>query len=180
VLADFGFTELVYDLLLKTDFPSWGHMIRSGATTIWESWTGERQIGQKTYKLSQNHAFLGAVCGFLFRRIAGIEAVTPGFESILIRPVLDSRVRRGGGDYDSVMGRISTDWTRTADEDFRLAVTVPANATARICLPAQPNSRVEENGTEITHREDLRVVDRSEHEVEIEIGSGAYRFRVTK
>ena len=39
VLADHGHAELVVDLLLRTDFPSWGYMVVRGATTIWERWT---------------------------------------------------------------------------------------------------------------------------------------------
>ena len=41
VLADIGRADLVYDLLLRTEFPSWGYMIAKGATTIWERWNGD-------------------------------------------------------------------------------------------------------------------------------------------
>ena len=40
-LADNDQDSLVYDLLLRTDFPSWGYMIRKDATTIWERWNGD-------------------------------------------------------------------------------------------------------------------------------------------
>jgi hypothetical protein len=50
--------------------------------------------------------------------------------------VLDPRVRTAGADYDSVLGRISTDWTWAPGSRFDLAVTVPPNATARVVLPA--------------------------------------------
>src|SRR6185312_15224646 len=41
VLADIGRADLVYDLLLRTEFPSWGYMVAKGATPIWERWNGD-------------------------------------------------------------------------------------------------------------------------------------------
>ena len=174
VLADAGFADLAYGLLLRTEFPSWGHMIENGATTIWENWSGVL-AGDR---LSRNHFALGSICAFLFRRIAGIDAATPGFESIVIRPALDSRVKEGGGDYDSVMGRISTDWKQLNDGSLVLAVTLPANATARIYLPAQRNARIEEGGEALASNRDVQLIERRENEVELAVGSGAYHFVV--
>jgi alpha-L-rhamnosidase len=140
VLADIGRADLVYDLLLRTEFPSWGYMIAKGATTIWERWNGD--VGDVAMN-SFNHYALGAVAGFLFRRIAGIDAAAPGFTEIDIRPVLDPRLRRAGADYDSVLGRISTDWEWDLGKVFRLAVTIPPNATARVRLPTWLGRRAE-------------------------------------
>ena len=134
VLADIGRADLVYDLLLRTEFPSWGYMVAKGATTIWERWNGD--VGDVAMN-SFNHYALGAVAGFLFRRIAGIDAAAPGFSQILVRPVLDPRLRHAGADYDSVLGRISTDWRWTPGESFDLALTIPPNAAARVALPTR-------------------------------------------
>src|SRR5206468_1196936 len=108
VLADFGYSELAYTLLLRTQFPSWGHMVEQGATTIWETWKG----GAGDLVSSYNHYALGAVCGFLFRRVAGIAPATPGFREIEIRPAFDSRIRGCSAEYHSVRGRIATEWRR--------------------------------------------------------------------
>jgi alpha-L-rhamnosidase len=145
VLADIDRPDLVYDLLLRTEFPSWGYMIAKGATTIWERWNGDTgDVAMNSF----NHYALGAVGGFLFRRIAGIAPAAPGFREIQVAPVLDpaGRVRRAGADYDSVMGRISTDWTWTPGERFELALTVPPNAAAHVSLPACLGDEARLNG----------------------------------
>ena len=85
VLADVGRADLVYDLLLRTEFPSWGYMIAKGATTIWERWNGD--VGDVAMN-SFNHYALGAVAGFLFRRVAGIAPAAPGFASVALGPDL--------------------------------------------------------------------------------------------
>ncbi len=178
VLADAGFSTLVYDLLLRTDYPSWGYMIRNGATTVWENWSGDRQYKGNTLRSSQNHFALGSVCGFLFRRIAGIDAATPGFETVVIRPLFDARVTRGGGDYDSIIGRISTDWTHDANGGCTLKVTIPPNATAHVHLPARKSSRIFESDCEVSDQMGMHMRHRSETEVVVEVGSGSYRFAV--
>jgi alpha-L-rhamnosidase len=182
VLADSGYVSLAYDLLLRTEYPSWGYMIAQGATTIWESWNGRVWSGVAkgdAMPCSRNHFALGAVCGFLFRRVAGIDAAAPGFETIRVRPALDPRVTTGGGDYDSVVGRISTNWTQAPDRRFTLEATIPANSRANIHLPVRQGSRISEGGKEIARRNEMRVVSRLDDEVVIAVGSGSYRFEVT-
>jgi len=178
VLAEAGFDALIYDLLLREENPSWGYMIRHGATTVWEEWSGSMDLRGKPVKMSQNHYAFGAVCGFLFRRVAGIDTLSPGFESIVVRPVLDPRVPKGGGDYDSIMGRISTDWTQHLDGRFMLDVTLPANTTARVHLPVRLSSRIEEGGRDLSRRPEIRLMTRTSHEAILEVGSGTYKFAV--
>jgi len=172
VLADHGFGELVYSLLLRTEFPSWGYMVSKGATTIWESWDADRD------QQSLNHYALGAVCGFLFRRLAGIAPLEPGFRRIEVRPLIDPRVKRGGGTYDSQLGRISTEWQQQNAGGFSLDLTVPPNATALVYLPATRAMSVTEGGRSIPGIRDLSEVGRTNDEAIIEVGSGRYQFAV--
>jgi alpha-L-rhamnosidase len=174
VLAEAGYADVVYSLLLRTEYPSWGYMIAQGATTIWERWDGS--LDKRHATASHNHFALGAVAGFLFRRVAGIEEAAPGFERIRVRPLLDPRIQRGGGEYQSVMGRISTDWEQAPDGAFSINVVIPPNTTARIHLPARPGSRIEESGQDISRTGEIRIVERSEREAVVDVGSGTYRF----
>lgn len=169
VLAEGGFAELAYDILLRDEYPSWGFMIKNGATTLWEFWDDSG---------ARNQVALGSVCGFLLRRIAGIDAATPGFESITIRPIHDTRLKRAGGDYDSIMGRISTDWMQGPDGGFSLHVTIPANASAHVHLPAGRTSVIEESGMDVSLRRDLHGVSRLDREAVVAVGSGTYSFVV--
>ena len=174
VLADAGYASLAYDVLLRTEHPSWGYMFREGATTIWDTWNGKYQ----GFLGSRNQYAFGSVVGFLFRRIAGIDAASPGFERVVIRPVLDPRVKQGGGDYDSVMGRITSNWRQTTDGGFRLELTIPPNVLARVHLPTAPGNMVKEGRRDVSVHRDLRVITRSNTEVIVEAGSGDYSFVV--
>ncbi|MGH1560675.1 alpha-L-rhamnosidase C-terminal domain-containing protein [Caulobacter segnis] len=151
VLADHGHADLAHGLLLQTDLPSWGYRVGQGATTVFERWDGLKD-GVVTGSL--NHYAFGAVCGFVWRRIIGIDALEPGFRRIAIRPLFDPRLPGAAGGYESVVGRISSTWRRTAG-GVRLDVAIPANTTARVELPGR--AAVEIGAGAHTHRQRLRL-----------------------
>jgi alpha-L-rhamnosidase len=130
-LVDVGETQLAFDLLLRTEFPSWGYMARKGATTIWERWNGDTgDVAMNSF----NHYALGAVCGFLYRRLGGIEPVEPGFARFRVNPVFDPRIPQASTKLASVRGMIETRWAYQSNA-ATLELTVPANSSADVILP---------------------------------------------
>jgi alpha-L-rhamnosidase len=169
-LADHGRADVAYRLLLNETYPSWGYMLSKGATTWWERWNGD--TGDPAMN-SYNHYAFGSVVAWVYRYVAGIDTAndSPGFHHIVIHPHPDSSMPHASGEYDSVYGKIATDWTRTSGKSVSLKVTVPPNTSATIYLPAIPNTQIWESGTSIHAREEkgFNVV---------ETGSGSYVFEV--
>ncbi|MDP9362633.1 MAG: family 78 glycoside hydrolase catalytic domain, partial [Chloroflexota bacterium] len=180
VLTEAGYPEVAYRLLCQEGFPSWGHMIRQGATTIWERWDGwTRERGfQDPGMNSFNHYSLGAVGEWLYRYAAGNDADhdRPGFAHVLIRP------RPGGGltfaraTYRSIRGTIASGWERT-DGAFTLRITIPATSTATVRLPAADPDAVTEGGQPAATAEGVRFVGAEDGDAVFEVGSGDYLFR---
>jgi alpha-L-rhamnosidase len=171
VLADNGRTDIAYKLLLNETYPSWGYMLQKGATTWWERWNGDS--GDPSMN-SFNHYAFGSVVAWVYRYVAGIDtdAGAPGFRKIVIHPRLDPSVTRASGEYDSVYGKITTEWSKPAQGPFTLKVLIPANTTADVFLPVvNGQSKVTENGKLLKARkgEDLHM---------IQVGSGSYLFEV--
>src|SRR5690606_3612921 len=46
VLAEYGYLDVAYDLLMQTEIPSWLYAVTKGATTIWETWEGIDEEGK--------------------------------------------------------------------------------------------------------------------------------------
>ncbi|HXN52522.1 MAG TPA: glycoside hydrolase family 78 protein [Candidatus Acidoferrum sp.] len=169
-LADHGRTDVAYRLLLNDTYPSWGYMLSKGATTWWERWNGDS--GDPAMN-SYNHYAFGTVIAWVYRYMAGIDTSlsSPGFKKIVIRPHLDRRIAFARGEYDSIYGKIVTDWKATAGGPFRLSVTIPANTTAEVFLPAAARAQVTERGKMVeTRREGESLV--------VSVGSGSYDFEV--
>jgi alpha-L-rhamnosidase len=168
-LADHGRTDVAYRLLLNDTYPSWGYMLSKGATTWWERWNGD--TGDPSMN-SYNHYAFGSVVAWVYRYVAGIDTApdAPGFRHIVIHPRPDATMPRASGEYESVYGKISTDWSSNS-KSFSLKVTVPANTSAAVYLPAIPNSRVTEGGSTVEPRQESGSYV-------VEVGSGSYDFKV--
>ena len=169
-LSDHDRSDVAYRLLLNETYPSWGYMLSKGATTWWERWNGD--TGDPAMN-SYNHYAFGSVMAWVYRYVVGIDTTQsgPGFHEIVIHPRLDPRMTKARGTYDSAYGKIAADWSGTADGPFSLSVTIPANTSAKVYLPAVANAKVTEGGKKVKAAKDggSYVVD---------IGSGSYTFQV--
>ena len=169
-LADNGHADVAYRLLLNETYPSWGYMLAKGATTWWERWNGD--TGDPAMN-SFNHYAFGSVMAWVCRYVAGIDTkpATPGFHEILIEPRPDARMEHARAEYDSVYGRIVSDWTGKPGGTFRLRMEIPANTTARVVLPNVPGARVTEGGKplQVSHEPEGNVA---------RIGSGSWLISV--
>lgn len=136
-LTDTGHTDVAYRLLRQRTFPSWGYQIDRGATTMWERWDSIKPDGdfQDPAMNSFNHYAYGSVGEWMYANIAGIAPGAPGFEHILIRPRPGGDVKRASARFESLYGPITTRW-ESAPDGFELDVTVPANTTADVWIPA--------------------------------------------
>ncbi len=128
-LSDHGRADVAYKLLLTDSYPSWGYMIKKGATTWWERWNGD--TGDPAMN-SYNHYSFGSVVAWIYRAMGGIDTTPegPGFHEIVIHPHPNEQLGRVRTEYESVYGKIVTEWEGTS-----LKVTIPANTHARVILP---------------------------------------------
>ena len=171
VLADAGEWDTVSGLLLQTEYPSWGYLPSVGATTIWERWNGD--VGDLSMN-SYNHYALGAVIGFFYRRLAGIEPAAPGFRRIAVRPAWLPEIGRVSARYESCVGTIATQINGDTDGIANLELSVPPNCVAEIELPSQfewreGSASIDASTDIISHRVDGGVLH-------AEVGSGDYQF----
>jgi alpha-L-rhamnosidase len=169
-LADHDRTDVAYRLLLNDTYPSWGYMLSKGATTWWERWNGD--TGDPAMN-SYNHYAFGSVMAWVYRYVVGIDTAQtgPGFHEIVIHPHLDERMTKAQGTYDSPYGKIVTGWNGAAAGPFSLAVTIPANTTAKVYLPAAGNGALTEGGKPVkAAKEGASYI--------VAIGSGSYTFQV--
>ncbi|MBM6917112.1 alpha-L-rhamnosidase, partial [Gemmiger formicilis] len=70
-LAQYGYTDTAYRLLLQPEAPGWLYEVNQGANTVWETWTGIDAEGKPHESL--NHYSYGAICGWLFGGVCGIH-----------------------------------------------------------------------------------------------------------
>ena len=173
-----GLDEAAYKALLTKTSPSWLYPATVGATTIWElwdAWDGKTARGGMN---SLNHYAFGAVGEFLYGMVGGIQPDAPGYKKIRIAPVIRDGLTWANTRYDSIRGRIISNWKREGDK-LTMDVTIPANTTATLFIPAKDAAAVTESGQTAAKAERVKFL-RAEGAIAIfETGSGDYHFQST-
>ena len=140
-LADNGYEEEAYQMLLNTKCPSWLYEVKQGATTIWERWDGLDENGQcpisndgTDMMISYNHYASGAVGDFLYRRVAGLQMTKPGYQSFRVKPIPGGGLTNARACVKTPYGLAAAEWFLEGDE-FTLNVMVPVGCSCEVVLP---------------------------------------------
>jgi alpha-L-rhamnosidase len=178
-LTKAGYARLAYQLLLNTQYPSWGYMVEHGATTMWERWNGDQMRNDPSMN-SYNHYAYGAVADWIYRYAAGIDT-TPldaGFHTVVLHPVFDARLGKIAFDYASSYGPIHSDWTAN-ESSAEWHLTIPANTTGWLPLSATEAARFKLDGEAISASKLAKPATQGS-EVGYELAPGSYNFVVTQ
>ncbi len=178
VLSRYGYLKEAYDLLLRTEYPSWLYPVTRGATTMWERWDGIKpdstfqDVGMNSF----NHYAYGAVGDWLYRTVAGVQAKAPGYKETLIAPQPGGGLTHARARFVSVHGLVESSWA-VEDGTFRLSIEVPANTRATVRLPKAVSAEgVTESGQSLAEADGVERVGPDGEDVILEVGAGRYAF----
>ena len=139
-LADNGYEDIAYRMLLNETCPSWLYEVKVGATSIWERWDGLDENGEcHLYEdgtggmISYNHYASGAVGNFLYSRLAGLRIVEPGYKKFKVEPVLCEKINSVKTSTITPYGEIKIEYINK--EDFEIKVRVPLRSECELVLP---------------------------------------------
>jgi alpha-L-rhamnosidase len=178
VLVDTGHADLAYDILLNTNYPSWGYLVDHGATTMWERWNSDQMRSDPTMN-SYNHYAYGSVADWIYRYAAGVDAdsLDPGFHTVYLHPNFDRRVGNLAFAYESPYGEIRSKWS-VKGKIATWTITIPANATGRLPLDEFESARMRVDGQKLSESSKVRLVARKSHDHVYELPAGTYTLRV--
>ena len=123
VLDRYDRNDVALKMMLGTEYPSFGNMIKNGATSLWETWEGNG---------SKNHtAFSSADAWFTF----GLAGIKPqgGYKEFTLKPYFAPELSHLSMSLDSEYGEISLNWKRTL-EGIEVEFKVPFNTVAHVDL----------------------------------------------
>lgn len=130
-LSKHGYIQEAYDLLLRTEYPSWLYPVTKGATTIWEHWDGIKENGDmwSSAMNSFNHYAFGSVIDWVYTVSAGIQTCeeTPGYQKIRIAPMPDERLDWLSATVDTRQGKVFSSWSKQGDM-WHYEVSTPVEA----------------------------------------------------
>ena len=167
-----GRSDVIYDMNSRSDVPGYGYQLVKGATSLTESW-------QALPAVSNNHLMLGHLMEWFYNGLGGIGQTenSIAYKEIKINPQVVGDITFANTSYESAYGTIRSHWKKTGN-GFRLNVTVPANTTAVVYLPAKDGSLVKEGKLSIQKRNDIKQIGNENGKLKVQVGSGNYHFFV--
>lgn len=173
-LADNNGSQLLFEMNNRDDVPGYGFQLKKGATALTESWAALREV-------SNNHLMLGHLMEWFYSGLGGItsEEDAIAFNRLIIRPNPVGDLTFTNCSFVSPYGKITSNWKKSAKR-FELDVTIPANSSATIYLPASANAVCTESGKSIAQIKWIRQKASAEGKIVLETGSGIYHFTVTE
>jgi alpha-L-rhamnosidase len=170
-----GLDDDLVNLLTNTRIPGWAHIVAAGGTFTWEVWVPSDDIGD-----SMSHGWGSCALVAMQEVLLGVLPVTPAGPNGTT--VLDVKAPPDGlsvsGLVPTVAGVGTVDWHRQGS-DTVLDLTIPANAAARIHLPASSPRDVTEGGKPLAQVQGITVLSVQPGDVNVQVGAGTYAFRAS-
>jgi alpha-L-rhamnosidase len=168
-----GASDYALSLLTATHDRSWAHMIYTvGSTITTEAWDNK-------YKENQdwNHAWGAVPANAIPRLLMGIEPLEPGFARMRIRPQIAS-LKEAQITTPTIRGPVKLHVSQPNERTWRASVTIPANTTAEIHVPAADPVQVFEGGRAATGAPHVKFLRMDEGRTVFEIRGGSYEFEM--
>ena len=169
-LMDGGRSDVLYDMLERTDSPSYGYQLALGATSLTEAWDANPDS-------SQDHFMLGHAEEWFYRGLGGIRvdfsAKPP--RQLIIRPEIVGKVSWVRTSYVSEWGLVESNWRR-GPQDTEYSLVIPGNATAILQLQTAAPQSVKVERTGSAQAAGMTKTVTGAHRVEIQLPSGSYRI----
>jgi alpha-L-rhamnosidase len=157
-----GAADAAYTVASQTAYPSYGHWMRLGWTSLGEFW-------ERSSRTRSHHMF-GGIVQWFYEDLAGIQPLAPGYRQVAFKPTVPAGLDRAEASYQSVRGTVASSWRQTAST-LTLEVMVPPTATGLVYVPASDRDAVvAPGGAAFVGKQGARLV--------YAIGSGKYRFSV--
>lgn len=126
-LAELKRSDIWMRMARREEHPSYMRFIRRGETTLPEFWADEVR--------SKNHDMLGHALEYFWRGVLGLRSLESAYRVFAVDPDYTGEFGAVSGEFDSPRGAISLSIDRGA-ESTRIHLTVPANTSAVVTLPA--------------------------------------------
>jgi len=177
VLSDNDYHEIAYKIITQESFPSYGYMIKEGATTLWERWEKLEGGGMN----SHNHIMLGSVDTWFYKTLSGIRCESPGWDSVRIKPFIPDDLEYAHSSLKTCKGTLSCSWEKF-NNSLKISLNIPIGIKTESWIPIDDSTtQVSENGEVIwkegkTIKEDTTLVIQKGCFLVFTLGSGFYTF----
>ncbi len=132
VLAKFGYADMAYNMIVRTEYPSYGYWIaHQDATSLFEDFRDPDAVPD-----SRNHHFFGDISSWFFKYICGVK-INPldrNVKEIEISPNFIESLNFADGYQNHLGEKLSVKWQRN-EECIELTASIPKTCYGFLKLP---------------------------------------------
>jgi alpha-L-rhamnosidase len=172
MLNEEGLGDLAWKMATQETYPSWFDMVfKNNLSVFRENWQGG---------LVQMPSLAGPIGAWFYRSLGGIRPGKPGFKEVIIEPYTKT-LEWVDCNFEGPYGTIASNWKKT-NGTFEMKLTIPANTTATVYLPAASLDSMTEGGQALDKAPGIAVLRMEAERAVLRVASGHYTFvsRVTK
>ncbi|MDB5159316.1 MAG: alpha-L-rhamnosidase [Mucilaginibacter sp.] len=164
VLSQNGRDDIAYKIMNQKDTPGFGYLLDSKNSTLWESWNGDG---------SHSHPMFGSVATWFYSAIGGIkpDPENAGWKHFIIEPKPVADLTWCKSSYNSLFGKIRSEWKKDEKGGLEVLVEIPGNSSATFVLPDSYKVVKANSGQNI-------LVKKLNSKYVVEFKPGVYQFKV--
>lgn len=119
----------------------------------------------------------GDISAWFYQTLGGIntDPRQPAFKRTIVRPRPVADLKWAAAEHESPYGAIACRW-QVEGQNLSMAVTVPANTTAAVYVPASDGQAVLEGGQPAAKSPGVKFLGMEAGAAVFEVPSGKYRF----
>ena len=173
-LAAAGLPDAVARTLTNASIPGWAHIVAVGGTFTWEQWSPSDLIGD-----SMSHGWGSSALVAMQETLLGVTFMAPDQDGTVRLAVTPPRRGLAGatGSVPTIAGPLAVAWERGRGGRVAVDLSVPANATAVVTVPASGGvSSVREGGIAAERAPGVTVRSVADGVALLSVGSGRYHF----
>lgn len=176
VLCDHGYENVVYKIMTATTSPSFGYMIQSGATTMWERWEADHD---NNIMNSRNHPMFAQACVWFYKYLGGIHLVsgTEGEQTLRICPLIPEELNEAAVSLEILSGKVSSQWKQDGQEIW-IILEIPQNVKTEVRVLNKYGRVSTINGVPL--EEEMRARCETKGYTSFDLMSGRYEIAVVK
>ena len=115
--------DIVHDMILQKEHPSYYRFVEKGETCLPEFWSDEAR--------SRDHDMMGSILEWFYRYVAGISS-EDGYSSIRIEPRLPKALDWAECRYQSLTGLVEVSVRRKEGGRLEVSCRIPANTVGTL------------------------------------------------
>lgn len=161
--------DLIYEVVTKTDFPSWGYMLEKGNGTFFEDWECNGSAMHSSY------LYIGS---WFTEGLGGIRSPQGGYRHFVIKPWIsvNGKLKNVRSSHRSLYGNIVSNWHIQNDGLVYVEVLVPANTTAELYLDHICVDTIKEQGKPYQEVTGVKLCESLGGKAIFRLQSGRYEF----